>query len=100
MENKRMINLKVFVVILLILWSIWNVVDLFSSAISGYDFLFGQVIVFSIYIFPTIIILSFFSLSLKKSEVKWQRILGNIGLGTVVVDILVNITAFIWNLIR
>ena len=70
------------------------------SLIENSQFLFAQTIVFFIYILPALILLTLLSLSLRKSEIKWQKVLGSIGILVVVVDLVVNVIAFIWNLIR
>lgn len=95
MKNK----INIFITFFLIVWCIVNIGDLTSSLFDDYDFLFAQTIVFGILILPSLIILTFLSLPLKKSQIKWHRVLGTIGIGVVIVDILVNIVAFIWNLI-
>ena len=54
----------------------------------------------SFYLIAIFILLISLSLSLRKSEIKWQKVLGSIGIFIVIVDLVVNIMAFIWNFIR
>lgn len=95
----KFLFLKLFFTVLFIFWCLWNIEGLLLSIIDSSHFLFEMTIVFFIYILPVLIILFFLSLSLRKSETKWQRVIGNIGLVVVVLDLLINVIAFIWNLI-
>jgi len=91
MNNK----IKVIATIFLSTWLFFGIFDSLSVE-NSYFLLVG----FFVAYFIPLIFLVILSLSLKDSEIKWQRVLGIIGICVVVFDLAINIIAFGWHFIR
>lgn len=83
----------VFITIFLITFLSVDVIDTLMSVLRGDNFLFALYIG-SFYLIVIFILLILLSLSLRKSEIKWQKVLGNIGIFVVAADLVVNAIAF------
>ena len=93
-------KVKIIIVIFLVLLITWDAIDTLILASREGTFLYALVIGFFVYLLWLNIILIVLSYSLKKSEIKWQRIIGIIGIFVAVLDLLVNIVAFILYFVR
>ena len=91
--------IKITIVFLLSLFFIFDTIDILQSIIKNNPYLYVLVIG-TLFRFPLLSILTFFSLILKKSEVRWQKIIGVTGLLIVILDVLVNLGALILGLIK
>lgn len=96
MISRFKILITIFIVSLLSL----DLFDKLMSILEGNIFLYALVIGFLVYLLWLNIILALLSLPLIKSGVRWQRILGILGISVVVLDLFINIALFIWYFIR
>ncbi len=92
-------KLKICTAVLLSAFYIFDTIDLLNLLSAGDHFLYVQV-VGSFISFPFILTLFFLSLSLRKSSIHWQRMVGVTGISIVIANILVNAVALIWNLMK
>jgi hypothetical protein len=89
------IKIKIFFVSLLIIWCFLNIYDIYQSLKFGGDFLYAFVLTFIPFVLVPCIILFFLSISLKKNAFGWKKNLGIVGIFTVIITFIVNVSAFI-----
>lgn len=92
-------SIKVTIVFLLSLFFIFDAMDIFQSIIKKDPYLYVLVIG-SLFRFPLLALFIFLSISLKKSDIKWQKILGVTGLLIAILDISINLGALGLGLMR
>ena len=95
MDKLKIKSIFTLLIIAFIFWD--DITGSLELMIRHERFLYVQYVGLFFYV-PLLAVLTYLSLSLKKSEIKWQKTLGIIGIYIVILDLIVNLIAFVWNL--
>jgi len=90
-----MLKFKTIIVILLSLWCLFNIYDIWTVG-NNYELLVG----FIFFLLPTIVVLLLLSFNLRKENHKLEKIIAMIGIIVGVLSIIMSLLTYGWNLIR
>lgn len=88
-------NIKSIIVLILLGWVLFGTISLITVR-NPYEF----IIPFVLLLLPFLLLLFYFSFSLKANSVGWEKIIALIGIYIGIVSVFVCTIVFIWDLIR